>query len=161
MKKLFILFAFLIGFTSLSSAQDIFKMYLQDAKDVVNNPKSNPTVAKIAQFKKVTLEYIYEKSFENDKKPTVKFLDDQAYYMNQFITSFIQEALLNTTLSKSEKKKLILLYVDASGSNPLFKDPDKDLVDAYVTAGNQLTPFSLDTDWPKAYAAVQSQMEKK
>lgn len=160
MKHILLSISILFAFGVSAEAQEIFKMYKNDAKEIVDNPKSNPTVAKIAQFKYVGLQYIYDKAVQSDRDVTIKFLDDQAYYMNQFVNLFISDVLVNQSPSKSDKKKRILLFVDASGSNPLFKDNDKDVVDAYVTAGNQLTPFSLDTDWPKAYAAVQSELEK-
>jgi hypothetical protein len=159
MKKLFILFALVLGLSVPASAQEIFNALLKEAKAVVNNPKSNVTLAKIAQFKCTGLQYIHDKAIESEQQVTTKFLDDQAYYMNQFINSFIKDALINTSLSKGDKKKRILLFIDASGSNPLFNDPDKEVVHAYVTTENQLTPFSLDTDWVKAYAAVQSKMQ--
>ena len=144
-----------------ASAQDIYKALLSDAKKAAEDTKSNPTLRKIAQFKRVGLEYIKEKAFKSDKEVTVKFLDDQAYYLNQFVASFIRDVLVNTTLTKAAKKKRIMLFIDASGSNPLFNDPDREVADAYVTTEGQLTPFSLDTDWMKAYAAVQSVLEKE
>ncbi len=157
----FIVTLFFFSFLSFPVyAQDIYNALLNDAKKAAENPKSNPVSRKIAQFKRVGLEYIKEKAFKSDKEVTVKFLDDQAYYMNQFVSSFIRDALVNTSLSKSEKKKRILLFIDASGSNRLFNDPDREVADAYVTTEGQLTPFSLDTDWVKAYAAVQSVLEK-
>jgi len=161
MKKLFILISLVVGLSVPASAQEIFNALLKEAKAVVNNPNSNVTLAKIAQFKCTGLQYIHDKAIESKQQVTTKFLDDQAYYMNQFINSFIKDALVNTTLSKGDKKKCILFFIDASGSNPLFNDPDKEVVHAYVTSGNQLTPFSLDTDWVKAYAAVQSKLGNK
>ncbi len=156
MKK-FIVLSFLFLMLSVPVAgQDIYNTLLDDAKKAAGNPKNDPTLRKIAQFKRVGLEYIKEKAFKSDREVTVKFLDDQAYYMNQFVCSFIRDVLVNTALGKSDRKKRIMLFIDASGSNPLFRDPDREVADAYVTAEGQLTPFSLDTDWVKAYAAVQS-----
>lgn len=161
MKKFLFLSILFAGVLLPASAQDIFNALLSDAKKVVNNPKSNITLAKIAQFKCNGLQYIHDKAINSNNRVTTKFLDDQAYYMNQFVNAFIKEALVNTSLSKSDKKKRIMLFIDASGSNPLFNDPDKEVVDAYVSASNQLTPFSLDTNWVKAYAAVQSKLKVK
>ena len=47
----------------------------------------------------------------------------------------------------------------ASCSNPLFNDPDKETVNSYINEGNELTPFCLDTDWEKAYAAAKAQLK--
>ena len=44
--------------------------------------------------------------------------------------------------------------MDASFSNPLFNDPDKELTLAYFSDGNSLTRFSLDTDWRRAVLAA-------
>lgn len=162
MKKFAILMALLMSISLSATAQDIYKAILSDAKKVVNDPGSNAILKKIAQFKVSDLGYIRDKAFEKSDNVTVKFLDDQAYYMNQFINTFIKDVLINTSLSKAEKKKRILLFMDASCSNPLYRDTDTDLVNAYVNdSKNQFTPFCLDTDWPKAFAAVQSKLKQK
>ena len=46
--------------------------------------------------------------------------------------------------------------MDASKSNPLFNDPDAETTDAFMLDSNELTPFSLDTDWQKAYLAARN-----
>lgn len=160
MKKLFLLLFVITSLSIPSSAQEIYNAMLKSQKEIVNNCNSNLTLKKLAQFKVTALEYLKEKAFKSDKVITTKFMDDQAYYMNEFVNSFIQNVLVNQALKKPDRKKRIMLYVDASGSNPLFEDTDKEVCDAYVTAGNQLTPFSLDTDWVKALAAVESELEK-
>ena len=53
-----------------------------------------------------------------------------------------------------------MLFMDASISNPMFDDNDEETTMSYVKDGNELTPFSLNTDWQKAYAAVKSQLKK-
>lgn len=162
MKKFAIVMALLLSFSLSAGAQDIFKAILSDARKVVNDPGSNAVLKRIAQFKVSDLGYIRDKAFEKSENVPVKFLDDQAYYMNQFVNSFIKDVLVNTSLSKAEKKKRIILFMDASCSNPLYKDTDTDLVNAYVNdSKNQFTPFCLDTDWPKAFAAVQSKLKSK
>lgn len=139
-------------------AQDIYKTILADAETTMNDESNNIVVRKIATFKYDDLRYIYSKAVEGENEVTYKFLDDQAYYLSLFINSFISDVLLNESLSKSDKKKKINLYIDATGSNPLFNDTDKGLVNAYVNdSKNQYTPFCLDTDWVKAFAAVKSQ----
>ena len=156
MKKLITLCLLACSLALSASAQDIYNTMLADARNTADNTGNNLVVRRIAKFKCAALEYVKEKAFV-----TVRFLDDQAYYMNEFLNSFFKDVLLNTEISKTEKKKRILLFVDASGSNPIFNDPDKDVVDAYVVSDGQLTPFSLDTKWPKAYAAVQSVLKKE
>lgn len=160
MKRIFLIISFLLASMSYLSAQDIFNTILEDSKKVMNDSTGNIYQAKIATFKYNALQYIKKKSFEQEGDVTKKFLDDQAYFMNELVTTFFSAALLNTSLSKSEKKARIMSFIDASGSNPLFNDPDKELVNAYVeNSKGQLTPFSLDTDWVKAYSAVRSLLE--
>ncbi|MDE6011593.1 MAG: hypothetical protein K2G91_02510, partial [Prevotella sp.] len=56
--------------------------------------------------------------------------------------------------------KVIKAYMDASYSNPLFNDNDKEIVLAYFNDGNNLTRFSLDTDWRRAVLAAEEAMKK-
>lgn len=161
MIRISLLFVFLLNISISASAQDIFNAKLEHAKKIVNDTTSNRLVAKIAQFKVSTLQYIKSKSFEDRDEVPASFFDNQAYYMEEFLNLFFSSALLNTSLSKNEKKSRIMSFIDASGSNPLFKETETDIVNAYVeNAEGQLTPFSLNTDWPKAYAAIQSLLNK-
>lgn len=160
MKKFFVLFTILFGAIISGNAQEIFNNYLDNARKTANDTTCNIIERKIAQFKYTDLQYIKRKAFESERVVTREFLDNQAYFMSQFISTFFQEAVLNSNLTKMQKKERIMLFVDASGSNPLFYDTDRELVDAYVNTKGQLTPFSLDTDWPKAFAAVASKLKK-
>ncbi len=85
---------------------------------------------------------------------TDQFLNTQAYYMSEFITLFFHEILKSKKQDSEKKKAKIMLFMDASKSNPLFDDEDTETTDSYILEGNQLTPFSLNTDWPRAYAAA-------
>ena len=161
MKKYFLLFIILFCADFLSAnAQEIFNSYLENAKKTLNDTTCNIVERKIAQFKYTELQYIKRKAFESNQDVTREFLDNQAYYMSQFISTFFEQAVLNSSLTKVQKKDRIMLFIDATGSNPLFNDTDKELVNAYVTnSKDQLTPFCLDTDWPKAFAAVASKLK--
>ncbi len=162
MKKIIVALCLFSFFGLEMKAQDVFKMYLKDAKEVVNNPKSNLILAKIAQFKCSALEYINEQAFKDKEEVEASFLDNQAYYLNEFINSFIKDVLVNPSLSSKAKKEGILTYMDASVSNPLFNDADKEVVNAYIDdSKNQYTPFCLDTNWIKAYAAIKSLKKKE
>lgn len=155
MKKITTLIVIIIFSSQLGKAQDIYNTILEDAQKVAFDENSNNIVAKIAMFKYNELKYIKETAFKCVDTLTTKFLDDQAYYMNEYIGIFFNNVLLNQQIDKKEKKDLILLFIDASCSNPLFNDSDKEVTYAYVNdSNNQLTPFCLDTDWLKAYVAV-------
>lgn len=160
MKKLLLLISLFIGAQLQGSAQEIFNTILHDAQAVVDDSTSSVVSAKIAQFKVDALKYIRTKAFERQDEVSKVFLDNQAYYMKQFLSTFFSGVVTNSELSKAQKKDLILFFMDASQSNPLYNDPDRELVDAYVhNSKTQFTPFCLDTDWTKAYAAVQSRLK--
>ncbi len=92
---------------------------------------------------------------------TTIFLDKQAFALNNFINYYIQTIVESQDLPANSQLKIIELFMDASISNPLFNDSDKELVHGYFVNGNCLTRFSLDTDWRRAAAAVYNQLEKK
>ena len=58
------------------------------------------------------------------------------------------------------QKKVIKAYMDASYSNPLFNDADKEMVLSYFNDGSSLTRFSLDTDWRRAVLAAKAALKQ-
>lgn len=160
MKHIFILVLGLILGTANAEAQDVYNLVLDSATRIINNPTSNFTNAQIAQFKRTALTYMKSKALEISDTIPSALLDTQAYYMSEFITLFIDDIVKSKRLSDDKRKQRILMFTDASISNPLFNDPDKDTTMSFMTDGNELTPFSLDTDWHKAYAAAISQIRK-
>ena len=71
---------------------------------------------------------------------------------------FFNEILKSKRLNEEKRKEKILMFMDASVSNPLFEDADEDNTMSYIIKGGELTPFCLNTDWQKAYAAAHSQL---
>lgn len=126
---------------------------------MVNSPTTSFTNTQIAQFKRTALIYLKEKAFEQRKEVTTDFLDTQAYYLSEFVTFFFDEILKAKRLSEEKRKERILLFMDASVSNPLFDDRDLETTMSFITSGGELTPFCLNTDWEKAYAAVSAQIK--
>ena len=143
-----------------SHAQDVFNTVLKNAERIVSSPTSSFTNVRINQFKCTGLRYIRKKAPEIQDNVSADFLDIQAFYMTEFLALFFKEILKNKNLPEETRKKKILLFMDASCSNPLFNDKDEKTVKAYINADNEITPFSLDTDWQKAYTAVQAQLKK-
>lgn len=160
MKHIFILVLGLILGTANAEAQDVYNLVLGSATRIINNPTSIFTNVQIAQFKRTALTYMKSKALEISDTIPSALLDTQAYYMSEFITLFIDDIVKSKRLSDDKRKQRILMFTDASISNPLFNDPDKDTTMSFMTDGNELTPFSLDTDWHKAYAAAISQLRK-
>lgn len=151
-----------IAFLSLSGvkAQEVYKLVLANATRIVNSPVSSYTQTQIAQFKRTALTYMKTKAFEETDTIPSNFLDTQAYYLSEYVTLFFDQIVKTKKLNQAERKERIMLFMDASISNPMFDDNDEETTMSYVKDGNELTPFSLNTDWQKAYAAVKSQLKK-
>ena len=75
------------------------------------------------------------------------------------MTLYHTELVKSAKSSGEERSKLVMIFLDATVSNPLFGDTDEEVIYAYIKEGTELTPFSLDTDWQKAFAAVKSQLK--
>lgn len=140
--------------------QEVYNMVLASATRTVNSPTSNYTQTQIAQFKRTALVYLKRKALEADSTGvSSQLLDTQAYYLSEFLTYFFDEILKSRRLPDEKRKERITLFMDASVSNPLFGDHDEETTLSYITNGGELTPFSLDTDWEKAYAAVKATLK--
>lgn len=153
-----ILVTFLILFLSVipGSAQEVYLLVMENATRTVNNPMSNYTQTAIAQFKITALNYIKQKAFETMPQVCTQFLDTQAYFLSEFLSLFMESILNDTKRQDQERKDNILLFMQASLSNPLFGDKDENTTQSYIKDTTQLTPFSLDTDWQKAYLAAKN-----
>lgn len=131
-------------------AQEVYDMALQSATRIVNNPASNFTVVRVAQFKRTALIYMRDMAVKQAPDTPASFLDTQAYYLGEFVTTFFNSIL---RLQGAERKSRIMQFMKASKDNPVWNDPDKETAESFIISG-ELTPFSLDTDWEKAYNQV-------
>lgn len=154
MLKKSLILLFLLSIVATAKAQEVYNYVLNNATRTVQSPTSGFTQTRIAQFKQTALIYLRKKALETMPEVTDQFLNTQAYYMSEFITLFFDEILKSKKQDSEKKKAKIMLFMDASKSNPLFDDTDTETTDSYILEGNQLTPFSLNTDWPRAYAAA-------
>ncbi len=160
MKKILLFLVMLTSFSTSMNAQEVFNSIKSKASEVVNDPLANPIVKKISQFKLDALDYMVIKMKEQMPDSTVTFLDKEALAMNNFITLYTQSILDNRSQPGAYQVKIIKLFMDASYSNPLFKDSDTELVLVYYNNGESLTRFSLDTDWRRAYIAAATELKK-
>lgn len=138
-------------------AQEVYKMVYESAARTLQNPMSGYTQTRIARFKLDALQYLEQQTTERlDEQERAPLLDTQAYYLSEFITLYFKEILKNRKRGANEEKQRerVTLFMDASKSNPLFPDTDTSRTDVYITDGNQLTPFCLNTDWQKAFYAA-------
>lgn len=159
--KRFVLFIIFALSLSAGHAQDVYNYVLSNATRVVNNPTSSFTQTRIAQFKRTALIYLRSKAIETKGEVTTEFLDNQAFYMSEFLTSFFKEVLRYDKKPEAAKRKAIVrLFMKASEESPLFNDTDEETTLSYVKSGEEITPFSLDTDWQRAFAASQVMLKE-
>lgn len=140
-------------------SQEVYNYVLENATRMVNSPTTNFTQTRIAQFKRNTLIYMKSKAFETMPTVTEEFLNTQAYFLSEFLSFFFDEILRDRKLDEETRKQKIYLFMDASVSNPLFNDPDTETTLSYIKEGSELTPFSIDTDWQKAFVAVKDNIK--
>lgn len=148
-------------FSICSQSQEVYDMVLDNATRIVNSPTSSFLNTQIAQFKRTALIYIKSKAFERTDSVPAKFLNTQAYYLTEFLNLFFAEMIKIKDLPEKARKQRILRFMDASACNPLFHDPDEETTLSFVENGGEVTPFSLDTDWQKAYLAAKAIVEKE
>ena len=140
-------------------AQEVYNEIRNTAQTGVEHA-SNDVVKQINQFKVDALDYLLFKMREQMPDSTTGFLDKQAFAMNNFIGFYIQKITEMRTMPQAYQAKVMELFMDASFSNPLFNDTDKELVLGYYVNADCLMRFSLDTDWRKATAAVAVEIKK-
>ena len=117
MKKLTLTLLLLLS-AATASAQDIFNLVRDGAARTVNNPTSGIAATMVAQFKLTTLNYISGKCQDLDAAQRDTLLDTQAYFLSEFIDLYIEQILQK--MPKDEKRKLVMMFMDASKSNPLL-----------------------------------------
>ncbi len=151
MKKILFVIAMAIFAASNLQAQSLYKTVRDTATKVVNNPNSRQDEIDIAQFEITVLNYIAAQVSKRGVQKTGYFYDSQAVNMKSFVDDCRLYALKANKISASKKKQVMECFRQASLDNPLFNDSDKKYVHTYVRDAKTETPFSLDTDWEKAY----------
>lgn len=142
-------------------AQQVFNMVLENATKIVNSPTADFTATRIAQFKCTALTYLKSEAFKRKPVVTEQFLNTQAYYLSEYLTLFFNQVVTTRNMSEKARKERIMAFAKASINNPLFNDPDKETTRSYIDNESELTPFSLDTDWQKAFEEVKKEINKK
>lgn len=160
MKRILLSLAIILGLANIAAAQSIYDEVKSNAQTAVQT-SSNELVKQINQFKLDALDYLLIKMREQTPDSTTAFLDKQAYALNGFIAFYIQQIVSMSNMPEAQKVKTVQLFMDASLSNPLFNDTDKELTQGYFANPNSITRFSLDTDWRRAFAAVVAETEKQ
>lgn len=153
MKKLVLTLLVLIASATGIQAQDksLFDTVYERATAVVNNPASSDEEIQINQFKVTALNYMTTMVKKRGLKKDSYFYESQAVNLSSFITDFQVNLEKARSISPAKRTEILKIYTDASKFNPMFKDTDKEKVNAYVNDRTTLTPFCIDTDWEKAY----------
>jgi len=159
MKKFFSLLILVSLITVNASSQSLFKKIYADATAVVNNPQSSEEQIQINQFKVTALNYIKNQIDKKKLKKDEYFYDSQAVNLASFITDYQINLIKARSISAAKKTELMNCYKNATLASPLFNDADKATSHVYINDNSSLTPFSLDTDWDKAYTAATKQVK--
>lgn len=139
-----------------TSAQEIYdevRRIEKEAKAFVNDTKNNLEARKIATFKYDAIYYLIDKASQEPLFSEYE-LGVQTNAMIEFVNLFVSK--LSTLKKNKDKDMLKAVFRTATINNSLFNDVDKEVIYSYVDNENFITQFSLDTDWPKALAEVQS-----
>lgn len=160
MRRLLFILTLLATIQCATYAQEVYNLVLESATRVVNNPTSGIMQTHIAQFKRTALVYMKSKAFETQETVQADFLNTQAYYLSEFLSRFFNQVIADQNASEDIRKDHIHTYMQASLANPLFGDTDTETVHAYVNDPEEITPFSIDTDWERANAFITSQFGK-
>ena len=156
MKKLFIILALVCMSVLSTSAQEIYdevRRIEKEAKAFANDTKNNLEARKIATFKYDAIYYLIDKASQEPLFSEYE-LGVQTNAMIEFVNLFVSK--LSTLKKNKDKDMLKAVFRTATINNSLFNDVDKEVIYSYVDNENFITQFSLDTDWPKALADVQS-----
>ena len=147
--------------TAEANAQQVYMEIREKAQQQAADPNSASVVKEINSFKVDALNYLAMKMKEEMPDSSAFYLDRQAYALHQFLGLYMRTMLSHQADPQKIQVDYIKLFMDASYSNPLFNDTDKDLVLAYFANGKSITRFSLDTDWSKAHLAASVELKKK
>ncbi len=161
MKKLFLSMILCLSLNNSIQAQQAYTNLLEKAKSTLNDQNAYPMVKQISQFKKDALEYLSMKMKTDMPDSSTNYLDKQALALDNFVNYYIQNLLNSQSQPAAYQVKIMKIFMDATVSNPLFNDKEKDITWAYFNNAKSITRFSLDTDWPRATVAAINQIEKE
>lgn len=148
--------------------QRVFQQIYNKASQIASDPKEALSVRKLNTFKADAISYLSSKTLNILADTTKHYtgeevaninnqLDSMAYFMYDYVNLFNKE--LGRAKSKKARAKVLKAFREASINNPLFNDPDRQLVLAYYNREDYLTQFSLDTNWVKALAEVKEKLK--
>jgi len=159
MKKILLLACLAVLSAGQLQAQSLFETVYKQAIAKVNDGQSSQETLDINQFEVTALNYLTSQVKTRGLKKDSYFYDSQAVNLKSFVDDFLFYVNKARSVSAQKRKQVIECYRNASLQNPLFNDEDKQKVWCYVNDVQTYTPFSLDTDWEKAYDQATQQVK--
>lgn len=157
MKNILALVLFSGLFQLSALAQQIFQFEMESCSRTMRNPMAGLVAARVAGFQHCALLYLQRKA-ERSSSDTAKWLDNQAYHLADFL-SLYQLLLTSETLSSAEQEQIKTEFRDVTLAHPCFFDEDEATTLQHVNCPqSDLTPFSIDTDWEKAFHSIYETM---
>lgn len=153
MKKLIIGACFVLVCLHANS-QEVYNKLYNSATEVLNDPQAAEIKTKINYFYLTELNYLKAKAGAQMETVTTSFLDTQAYYLSEYVGAFFKDLSEAHRVSAECQKDITMAYINATLSNSLFEDSDTEKVHSFIGDQEYLTPFSLDTNWEKAYKEI-------
>lgn len=160
MKRFFLTLFLIVTLCTACQAQDIYMQIRNKAKTALRDPKTPPMQRQFSQFKADALDYMVMKMKEKMPDSSAVVLDRQALALNEFLALYIQTITRHKQDPPALLSKYMKLFMDISVANPLFDDSETDITLAYYADENNLTRFSLDTNWQIALLAVRIELKK-
>lgn len=156
------IFAAVLSVAALGAvqAQSLYKKVYDNAVAVVNDAAANDQQIQVNQFKITALNYMSNQVTKRNQSRNAYFYDSQAVNMASFITDFETNIIKARAISTEKRLAVIGCYRDASLQNPLFNDSDRETTLVYVNDKQTYTPFSLDTNWEKAYDQASAKIKE-
>lgn len=161
MKKLLLLLLVLLTLPAVARRDSVFELELECAQRMLRCGRATYVSLQFALFQEAALLYLQEKqqSIRDTTRINRRWLDLQAFNMTDFL-SLYYVSFVNDQLSIEDHEILRLMFRDVSLSTPCFYDDNERVALRFVFPDESLvTPFSLDTDWQKAYEKVQSELK--
>jgi len=160
MKKCMLLFC-LVALSSVQSyGQSIYETVYRGALAKVNSASSSDATIDINQFEVTALNYLYLQVEKRDLEMGDYFYDNQAVNLKSFVDDFLYYLETARTMSTDKRKAVIDCFRNASLKNEMFGDLNRERSLCYVNDVNTYTPFSLDTNWEKAYSQAMKDIKE-
>ncbi len=164
MKKL-VLLLFVCCVCAVSAhAQDVLNEIVRVSQATINDTTLSMEVRKVAVFKYDAATYLRSKVLQPAEmlsdsvdiakfNANIKFLNEQAYAMNQYVSLFLKRL---GEAKKRNKSLVQSLFKEATINHKLFGDTDTELTLAYYRRDDYPIQFCIDCDWVKTLAFIRS-----